>query len=697
MFMKKIFLVVANVLIFSNLLAQLPCSTDMVMQQWLKVHPENAINYFQHRKNISELDKTFAPSGYSLNSAIANSFTIPIVFHILHLGGGENISDAQVQDAVRILNEDFNANNADTASVVHEFKNLIGNTQVHFQLATKDPNGNCTNGIVRHYDHNTDWPMVDFSTYQYTWNPNRYLNIYVVRTISGGQAAGYTFLPGSGIPQVGDAIVILHNYVGSIGSGNYGLARALTHEVGHWFDLEHTWGSTNQPGVSCGDDGVFDTPFTMGHASCNLGNGNICNPQVQENIQNYMEYAYCSRMFTIGQSFRMQQCLNGVINGRNNLWSNANLIATGIVNPATGCNTQLAAIASSYTVCAGNALSLKSFTWNAAPSAFNWSATNGANFNTPNAQSTYVTFSQAGIATISCTAQGPVGPVTETFTVLVKSGSANYVMANTEPFEFFNLPFYWNTYNFGSTPYDWEITGDGKYSGTNCIMVPGEKLAANATVALESPSYDFLHNQGAMFSFWFSYARASSFHNDRFKVQASKDCGGSWSDIWVPSIATVANLSGGIKSGTFSPMPYEWSKYILTNHPAFIPFLNEANVHIRFVFTEDENGSGFGNRFYLDEVNFSGGTSISENTLLMGLNLSPNPTNGQFNVTVYARESVAANWLIIDICGKVVAYGQSSLEGGTNRLAFNQPLAPGVYVFQLEVNGHTVQQKLIID
>ena len=694
--MKKKFLVAACILTFSTLFSQLPCNTDNVMQNWFKQHPEMVQDYQLHRQQMIQLDQQFAPQSYQQTSALATSFTIPIVFHILHLGGGENISDAQVQDAVRILNEDYNANNADTASVVYDFKNLIGNTQVHFQLATKDPNGNCTNGIVRHYDTNTDWPMVDFSTYKYTWNPNRYLNIYVVRTISGGQAAGYTFLPGSGIPQVGDAIVILHNYVGSIGSGNYGLARALTHEVGHWFDLEHTWGSTNQPGVSCGDDGVFDTPYTMGHASCNLGHGNICNPQVQENIQNYMEYAYCSRMFTIGQSFRMQQCLNGVINGRNNLWSNANLIATGITNPGTGCNTQITAIASSYTVCAGNSLSLKSFTWNAAPTSINWSASNGAIFTSPNAPSSYVSFSQAGIATVACTAQGPVGPVTETFTVVVKSGTANYTNANTEPFEFFNLPFFWNTYNFSTTAYDWEITGDGKYSGINCIMAPGEKLAPNATVVLESPSYDFLNNPGASFSFWFSYARASASHNDRFKVQASKDCGGSWSDIWLPAISTVANLSGGIKSGTFSPMPYEWSKYVLTNHPAFIPFLTEPNVHIRFVFIEDENGIGYGNRFYLDEVNFSSVTGIGENLLLKGLTIVPNPSDGNYKVNVYARESAVSEWNLFDVCGKKVAGGNYVLSGGANSLDFNNQLPAGIYIFQLEVNGQSIQQKLII-
>jgi len=693
--MKNIIFLSLFSTIVGSLFAQLPCQTDEVMYKWLINNPNLQKSFLEQKLKSYELDKQMAQNHYQTYAAAANIYTIPIVFHILHTGGGENISDAQVQDAVRILNEDFSATNADTASVVYDFKNMIGNTQVRFELAKKDPNGICTNGIVRHYDVNTDWPMVDFSKYLYTWNPNNYLNIYVVRSISGGQAAGYTFLPGSGVPQSADAIVILHNYVGSIGSGNYGLSRALTHEVGHWLDLEHTWGYTNSPGVACGDDGVSDTPITKGFTSCNLGNGNVCAPNVQENIQNYMEYAYCARMFTTGQSFKMQQCLNGLINGRNNLSSNNNLINTGIINPTSGCNTNLFTIASAYTVCAGKPLSVKAFTWNANPNGYSWNATGNAIFNAPNSDNTTVSFGQAGVQTISCTANGPFGPVNETFTVLVLNAIPNFTKANTEPFEFFNLPFNWKTYNLTASAHDWEITGDGKYSGINCIMVPGEKLTPGSIVILESPSYDFLNNPGATYSFWFAYARASTFHNDKFKVQASRDCGGTWTDIWVPAITTVANLTGGTKSGTFTPQPIEWSKYTLSNHPAFIPFLSESNVHIRFVFTEDDN-VGFGNRFYLDDVNFSGAVGLVESTLLTNFTIGPNPNFGSFTGYVSVKSPGKAYWKITDLLGKSLLEGTKDLNGGTSALAFEAALPIGIYFIEITFEGRTMQRKLII-
>lgn len=309
-----------------------------MQNRWFSEHPELKADFEKHQQKLAELDQEAYKTGYqngSNKSASAGTYTIPIVFHILHTGGAENISDAQVIDAVNILTRDFNKTNADTAGVVVPFKNLIGNTQFDFVLATKDPNGNCTNGIMRYNDVNTDWSG-NFSDYAYSWPPTRYLNIYVVRSMGGG-AAGYTYLPGSGVPAAMDAIVILNSYVGSIGTGNLYTSRALTHEVGHWFDLPHVWGFNNQPGVACGDDGITDTPISKGYTSCNLNNAAQCTPGVIENVQNYMEYAYCPRMFTVGQATRMQTTVNSFVNGRNNLSTPANLALTGITNPGVNC------------------------------------------------------------------------------------------------------------------------------------------------------------------------------------------------------------------------------------------------------------------------------------------------------------------------------------------------------------------------
>src|SRR5690606_1435743 len=175
-----------------------------------------------------------------------------------------------------------------------------------------------------------------------------------------------------------DAIVILHNYVGSIGTGNSFRSRALTHEVGHWFNLPHVWGSTNNPGVACGDDGVSDTPVTKGHTSCNL-NDATCTSGVIENTQNYMEYAYCSNMFTIGQAARLTNAINNNVNGsaRNNLSTANNLSITG-VEPAAVCPPGMMIALPSLNVCVGESLTLSTYTFSGSPDTYEWFATNGA-------------------------------------------------------------------------------------------------------------------------------------------------------------------------------------------------------------------------------------------------------------------------------------------------------------------------------
>src|SRR5690606_20335294 len=78
-------------------------------------------------------------------------YTIPVVVHVVHLNGAENISDEQIYDAIEVLNRDFNKENSDTSQVVSSFGGIIGNAQIEFKLASKDPNGDCHKGITRTY------------------------------------------------------------------------------------------------------------------------------------------------------------------------------------------------------------------------------------------------------------------------------------------------------------------------------------------------------------------------------------------------------------------------------------------------------------------------------------------------------------------------------------------------------------------
>lgn len=193
-------------------------------------------------------------------------YRIPIVFHVIHTNGSENISDAQILNQLDILNRDFAKKNADTSEIIGNtpFDTLARDMKIEFRLARIDPDGNCTNGIDRIYSHKTN--NANDASKLNPWPRNKYLNVWTVNSIGDANVAGYAYFPSDveASPNT-DGIIILSDFIGNIGTGSEYNSRALTHEIGHWLSLYHPWGGTNEPDVACGDDVVEDTPETMGH------------------------------------------------------------------------------------------------------------------------------------------------------------------------------------------------------------------------------------------------------------------------------------------------------------------------------------------------------------------------------------------------------------------------------------------------
>lgn len=247
------------------------CATDIMRARAIAEDP----TYLEREAEwLHELDELIMNSAQQRDDD--QVYVIPVVFHILHLGGRENITNEQILNAMDILNRDYDKRNADTISVHPSMRQRIADMDIEFRLASRDPLGNCTNGIIRHRSAET---LRGESTSKPTpWPRSKYMNVWVVDRILSG-AAGY-FTGGGANWQ--DGIVILHDYVGSIGTGQVGRSRALTHEVGHYLSLSHVWGSNNgvpDPNTPvcamqaiCGDDGVGDTPYTRGWSCCNASN-----------------------------------------------------------------------------------------------------------------------------------------------------------------------------------------------------------------------------------------------------------------------------------------------------------------------------------------------------------------------------------------------------------------------------------------
>ena len=110
--------------------------------------------------------------------------TIPVVVHVVHRTPAQNISDAQVQSQIAVLNDDFRMRNADLSTAPAPFAAVAGDARLSFELATTDPDGNPTDGIVRVRTEKSEFPTVaddvKFSAEggSDAWPADRYLNIW---------------------------------------------------------------------------------------------------------------------------------------------------------------------------------------------------------------------------------------------------------------------------------------------------------------------------------------------------------------------------------------------------------------------------------------------------------------------------------------------------------------------------------------
>ena len=226
--------------------------------------------------------------------------TIPVVFHILYNTAAENISEAQVMSQLDILNEDFRRLNADQDNVWSQ----AADTQIEFCLASQDPNGNPTDGILRVPTNLTSFGTNDAMKFTSqggsdAWPASDYMNFWVCDL--GSSLLGYAQFPGG--PASTDGIVCNYTATGSTGTASapFDLGRTATHEVGHYLNLRHIWGDGG-----CGaSDFVDDTPDSDGpNYGCALGSA-ACG--TTDMVQNYMDYSddACMNLFTQGQSDRM--------------------------------------------------------------------------------------------------------------------------------------------------------------------------------------------------------------------------------------------------------------------------------------------------------------------------------------------------------------------------------------------------------
>jgi len=323
------------------------CGADPMRLRLFEQQP--ALRALHEQWEQQRQDRLTQGTTEAAKGAAAALYTIPVVVHIVHQNGAENISDAQVAAGIQMLNDAF-------ANTGYYDQGNGAATPFRFCLARRRPDGSATSGINRLASPLTnmimetqDLPLKNLSR----WNPEHYLNVWLVRSVtsqsSGPGVAGYAYFPAAHGTDI-DGIVMEAQFFGS----NEAETGVLIHEAGHYLGLYHTFegGCTN---ADCAKDGdrVCDTPPDQSTAWLPCGTpANTCSTDTQSGFStdqpdmtiNYMDYATlaCYNAFSAGQSDRMEFFFN---EARSSL-----LESQGCLDPCT------APVSAAFTASAGPVL-----------------------------------------------------------------------------------------------------------------------------------------------------------------------------------------------------------------------------------------------------------------------------------------------------------------------------------------------------
>ncbi|MDG1239166.1 MAG: M43 family zinc metalloprotease [Flavobacteriales bacterium] len=677
------------------------CKTHKLMNK-LKEDPEFVKEYNASQIVLKKIENQIANGNQ--NRVI---YTIPLVFHVLHNGGPENISRAQIEDAVAILNRDYRLQNADANNVQSVFAGMPADIEIEFQLATKAPNGQCFSGITR-----TQSPLTNSGAngqnqvsaiiagndvFNGSWPGNKYLNIMVVNDADG--AAGYTTNPNnwSGT-SMNNGIWVLHDYVGSIGTSDTYSSRTLTHEVGHWLNLDHLWGNNNNPGnaSSCSqDDAVDDTPRCIGVTSCNL-NSNTCSndaadgywtSDVIDNVENYMEYSYCNKMFTNGQKNRMRAALLSSVGGRNNIWTSSNQIATGLNSTPSLCAVGIRV--ERDIVCGGDDVQFFDESYNNIVS-WDWSFPNGTPSSSTN-QNPMVSYSGSGDFDVTLEVTDALGnTMTQTFPNFISViGNPGYPPPIYEGFEnIASLPSNdWTIYNPEGPGFD--VVATGSASGAKSVKLDNSQGQTGSVDELISNTIDLSNSAAASISFKYAFAKRNSGNSDYLQIFASKDCGESWfmrKNISTSILGTMANTNSN-----FTPSGSDW-KTIVISPSSFSNYL-VSDFRFKFKFV-----NGGGNDLYIDDINLSGSLSIEETEKVYDFKVYPNPVVENLLVSFNSLINLSNPLIeIYDATGRIIkSINLQNISKGENNLEVSSiDLDSGWYILKIISDEKSISTKFL--
>lgn len=652
------------------------CLTDQMLEEYLEEHPEE-------RESFEKSLEAGADDEFHTISTRSNPFIIPVVFHVIHDNCEGNIELSQIEDALEVLNEDFRRLNADTNNTRSIFKGVAADAGIEFRLAKIDPDGKCTDGVVRVNDPARTYGVRNEPKEVSYWPADKYFNIWLVNSIRGGSGGGtvlgFAQFPGSGQLRT-YGVVQRHDRTGRIGTAAGRDGRTLTHEVGHCFNLLHTFQS------GCGDDcrssgdRVCDTPPTAEATyGCN-SNQNTCSNDLQgpapfsqdmpDQVENYMSYDQngCQNMFSQGQSVRMVRAINNN-NFLTNLVSSQNLRETGVIEyqpqlckadfeisgfPA--CETDI------IQICQGKELSYLNRSLYGA-NEFEWTFWGGSP-ETSTDENPIVRYNTPGIYSVTLKAKAGTEEeeVTKDFIirVLPAAGSGSPMM---ESFEFDRELILegWVAQQYESG-FGWEKSDRESLSGSQSLRVRNFNYP-EGKAKFTSKNFNLSNISNPQLSFYTAFSNMpGEGSTTRLRIELSGDCGENWQTI---SLISTAQLNSAPEMST--PLQglssNNWQRHTF-NVPQFA---NTNNFQFRLTF----EGAG-GNDLYLDDINITGdintdvpalvSPSNNANPVAINPNLDWNPARGSLYEVQWSKNQ--------DFTGaesRVISIGSNLANGSDTR------------------------------
>lgn len=642
--LRNLFLALGAVLLLTTTAtAQRNCGAEELLHQQMDQDPI----FREARELIERQTREFILSG-GVHDRV--QVTIPVVVHVLWNTTAQNVSQAQIQSQIDVLNADFRRLNSDIAGVPSVFQGLTADMEINFCLATQDNGGAATTGVERRQTSNTSWAYTNNNMKFYAnggldaWNRDKYLNLWVCN-LSGG-ILGFATFPG-GAANV-DGVVITTTAFGTNGTAAapFNKGRTGTHEVGHWLNLYHIWGDDN---TSCtGTDQVSDTPNqadenygcpTFPQVSCSNGpNGDM--------FMNYMDYTddACMFMFTTGQKVRSQTLF---ASGGARF---ALLSSPGCQPPTVTCGTP-------------SGLSAGSITQTGA--TLSWGAVSGAN--TYNLQwklgssSTWTTVS--GLTSTSYALSGLTANTAYNYQVqaICTAGSSSYSTAAS-----------FTTQSAGGCTDTYEAN---ETRNTAKAITPGTAITAKIGTSTDKDYFKFSNTTA----------------NRNVKV----DLTNLPLDYDLKLYRGSSLVGTSQNSGTASEQLIYNNTQAVATYTAYVYGYGGAfNNSVCYTLLASLSSSNFRSDGSTDgQVEQIEIPVMFENA---GFGLFPNPASQQVTVEVPMETEADVTVSIMDPAGKVAAQQHRTLGKGDNQMLFDVSSMPnGIYFVQVRNGDTTLTRKLV--